>query len=119
VEAIDREWRVRWDLTDSYYRRPPKPADDPRFGKDPLDKHIGLLKHESSILIQIRTGKIGFNAFLHRRRVPGVQPECYCGAVPEIALHLTTSCNETKESRSVLAVLIGSIDTLRDFADVV
>jgi len=51
VEAIDREWRVRWDLTGGYYRRPPEPVDDPRFGEDPLDKHIGLLKYESSIFI--------------------------------------------------------------------
>jgi hypothetical protein len=57
--AIEREWRARWDLTGGYHRRPPEPADDPRFGEDPLEKHIGLLKHESSVLIQIRTGKIG------------------------------------------------------------
>ena len=51
IETIDREWQVRWDLTGGYYRRPPEPTDNPRFGEDPLDKHIGLLKHESSIFI--------------------------------------------------------------------
>ena len=51
MEAIDREWRVRWDLTGGYHQRLLELVDDPRFEENPLDKYIGLLKHESSIFI--------------------------------------------------------------------
>ena len=34
----------------------------------------------TSLLVQLRTGKIGFNAFLHARKVPMVlSPRCPCG----------------------------------------
>ena len=77
------------------------------------------MKHESSTLVQIRTGKIGLNAFLHRRRVPGIQPECHCGTALETAFHLATDCIDTEESRSALTGLIGPIDIRCDFADAV
>jgi len=39
--------------------------------------HEGKEKAHTSILIQLRTGKIGFNAFLHRGRVPTVRSPRY------------------------------------------
>src|SRR5437763_16915249 len=33
--------------------------------------HAGRTKAESALLTQLRTGKIGFNAFLHEWKVPG------------------------------------------------
>ena len=62
---------------------------------------LGLLqKHESSLLVQIRTGKIGLRAFLHSRRVPGVtSPGCECGAGRETALHLILECRDTISQR--------------------
>ena len=41
--------------------------------------HAGRTKAESAILTQLRIGKIGFNAFLYERRVPGVwSRRCTC-----------------------------------------
>jgi ribonuclease HI len=42
--------------------------------------HAGRTKAESALLTQLRTGKIGFNAFLHERKVPGYEsPRCARG----------------------------------------
>ena len=77
------------------------------------------MKHESSTFIQIHTGKIGLNAFLHRRRVPGIQPEYHCRTALETAFHLAIDCIDTEESKSALTRSIGPIDTRHDFADAV
>lgn len=48
------------------------------LGRDKL--HRGPRKVERSLAIQLRTGKIGFAAFLHDRRVPDItSPACQCG----------------------------------------
>ncbi len=67
-EAVERDWKRRWAWTHRRARRrrldrDEELADDPDF-KKPLKKHDGLRKHESSLLVQIRTGKVGLNAFL-------------------------------------------------------
>ena len=55
----------------------------------------GLSKAQSSILTQVRTGKIGLAAFLCKRRVPGFPtPACGCGAQWETARHVVMDgCN--------------------------
>src|SRR5208282_220447 len=99
-----------------------EPAEDgPRFDEDPLDKHKGLLKHESSALIQIRTGKIGLNSFLYRRQVPDVESPLYSyGRVPETVYHLTIEYPETARAKEKLAKAFGPtpLRTSRDFATV-
>jgi hypothetical protein len=75
--------------------RAPVPAAWPEFNYDALKKHYGLLKHESSLLTQIRTGKVGLRAFLFERKVPDVAtPQCICGKAPETAAHLALDCQD-------------------------
>ena len=71
--VIGRSGDERWqsDCAAARRRRPPgaptSPADhEPEFeeGKS-LERHKGLRKHESPVLIQIRTRKIGLRTFLH------------------------------------------------------
>src|SRR5216117_4594453 len=94
-----------WDGTRG---APTSPADhEPEFeeGKS-LEKNNGLRKHESSVLIQMRTRKIGLRAFLHQRRVPGVlTPGCSCGDAPETPEHLLLSCRKTAGERRELPEL--------------
>jgi hypothetical protein len=86
-----------------------EPADHPDFTQEALAKHIGLRKHESSLLVQIRTGKVGLRAFLHSRRVPDVtSPGCQCGAGRETALHILTECRDTEAQRADLRAALGS-----------
>jgi hypothetical protein len=43
----------------------------PAPSKRTMEAHIGMKKHESALLTQLRTGKVGFNAFLHSMEGPG------------------------------------------------
>ena len=74
-------------------RRVDEPADKkPDFTAKALRKHDTLRKHESLALIQVRTGKIGLNAFLFECQVPDVMsPNCRYGA-RETAAHVILYC---------------------------
>ena len=53
----------------------------------------GLPKYKSSLLAQVRTEKIGLNAFLQGRKVPGFDsPLCPCGRGRETARHIAIFC---------------------------
>ena len=83
--------------------RAPAPASQPVFSYDALKKHRDLLKHESSLLTQIRTGKVGLRAFLFERKVPEVAtPRCPCGDAPETAAHLVLDCRDLTQQREDL-----------------
>ena len=100
-------------------RRAPAPAERPLFSYDALKKHCHLSKHESSLLTQIRTGKIGLRAFLFKRRVPEVAiPRCPCGEAPETAAHLILDCRELDQQREYLRQLLypKAMRSYRDFA---
>jgi hypothetical protein len=62
-------------------------------------------------LIQIRTGRIGLNAFLYQCGVPGVAPVCACGEAAETAQHLFIDCRQITASRAELPAM----RTVRDF----
>ena len=103
-EAMLENWKERWSK--SYgeslmnHRRHAVPADNPEFSPKALRKHKDLLKHESSLLVQIRTGKVGLRAFLFERHVPEVvTPRCRCGNAAETPQHLVLDCSELAEAR--------------------
>jgi hypothetical protein len=55
-------WKRRWlqhPREPPGHRSAPAPASPPVFSYDALKKHRHLLKHESSLFTQIRTGKVG------------------------------------------------------------
>jgi hypothetical protein len=88
------------------------------FSYDALKKHKDLRKHESSLLTQIRTGKVGLRAFLFERRVPEVaKPRCPCGEAPETAAHLALDCRDLAQQREELRRLLSPKpwQTYRDF----
>jgi hypothetical protein len=62
--------------------------------------HQGLRKPESALLIQLRTGKIGFNSFLYERKVPGIQsPNCECNRGPMTVKHIVLQCPKWRQER--------------------
>jgi hypothetical protein len=69
-----------------------------------LGLHKDLTKAQSSALIQMRTGKIGLNAFLYYRKVPGYEtPICICGNGLQTSEHLFTDCIDPR-SHSLTAM---------------
>jgi hypothetical protein len=121
-EILWVHWKRRWtrntgESPDS--RWDAAPAARPLFSYDALKKHRHLHKHESSLLTQIRTGKVGLRAFLFERKVPNVAtPRCLCGEAPETAAHLVLDCRDLAQPREELRRLMSpkAMRTYRDFA---
>ena len=68
-----------------------------------MEAHIGMKKHESALLTQLRTGKVGFNAFLHSMRVPDIQgPECDCQEGDMTVEHVLLKCPQWNTERAEL-----------------
>jgi hypothetical protein len=115
-------WKRRWSQHASQpldRHRVPAPASRPAFSYDALKKHKDLRKHESSLLTQIRTGKVGLRDFLFERKVPDVAtPRCLCGEAPETAAHLALDCRDLAQQREELRRLMSpkAMRTYRDFA---
>jgi hypothetical protein len=87
-----KEWKERWQREvdrsrTTHQSRAEKPAGEP------LKLHDGLHKTKSSLLVQMRIGKIGLRAFLFKHRVPDVMtPVCACGDGRETVRHVAAYC---------------------------
>jgi hypothetical protein len=57
-----------------------------------LDRHKGLKKAKSSILIQMRTGVVDLGTTLSRLRVPGETEQCAYGQGHETVKHFLVWC---------------------------
>jgi hypothetical protein len=115
----ERRWQQRVAGEPPDHRRALPPAARPVFSYDALKKHKDLLKHESSLLTQIRTGKVGLRAFLFERKVPNVvTPRCLCGEAPETTAHLVLDCRGLDQQREDLRRTMAprAIYSYRDFA---
>ena len=76
-----------------------------------LRLRAGLSKAQSSILTQVRTGKIGLAAFLCKRRVPEYPtPACSCGAQWETAKHAVMQCPRFQRVRRSLYAAASTTD---------
>jgi len=65
--------------------------------------HENLYKAESSLAMQLRTKKIGFNAFLARQRVPNVSSDCTCGYPDQSVKHVVLFCPDIDRSNENLS----------------
>jgi hypothetical protein len=64
LENLRERWSRNYGELLRNRRRGAVPADNPEFSPRPPRKHKKLLKHESSLLVRICTGKVGPQAFL-------------------------------------------------------
>lgn len=77
-----RFWRKSYEYT-------------PTPGAKALKPHQEASKSLSSIITQLRTGKIGLNAYLHSRKVPGFDsPNCGCGYRLQSIEYILLSCRK-------------------------
>jgi hypothetical protein len=90
-------WQIRWQMGEKgQHLRELVPCPTQAVRK----LHAGRTKPESAILIQLRTGKIGFNAFLYERRVPGVwSRRCTCEQGAMTVRHVLLVCPEWQDTR--------------------
>lgn len=97
----ERKWKERWkDCKKGKHSRMILPEPCERS----MTPHRGLKKHESSLLTQLRTGKIGFNHFLYERKVPGIEsPRCECTQDDMTVEHVLLECPQwTTERRELI-----------------
>ena len=102
-------WKKRWVA--AQYRWGLLGVDPP--SRWPLKLYKGLRKAESSVIVQIRTGRIGLAAFLNKARVPDFpSPLCQCGQAEETAAHVIAHCPRFAEQRrSLTDARTGRLDT--------
>ena len=67
-------------------------------------------KSTCSLITQIRTEKIGLNAFLTDRRVPGYTAQCQCGWRRQTAKHILYFCPNHATDRESLFINAGTRD---------
>ena len=92
-KLFTKEWENQWEEKKrrSY---PGWQTFCPKLHKDNLELYEKLQKAEASLLLQIRTGRIGLASFLFRAGVPDfATPLCMCGQAEETAKHITSSCS--------------------------
>jgi ribonuclease HI len=66
-----------------------------------LQLYTSLHKALSSVIIQMRTGKIGLRKFLFQRYVPGItDTTCECGRGEQTVQHVLLSCTNFKDLRT-------------------
>ena len=96
ADGRDR-WKHRWETgTKGAHSR----VLQPRLNAKILHIHDGLKRHQSSISMQLRTGKIGFRFFLYQRKVPGIEdPFCQMCNELETVQHVLLRCPRWEELR--------------------
>jgi hypothetical protein len=89
-ERAEEEWKKRWQKGSKgreLYKLIPEPMEGNRH------LYAGRTKAHSALLIQLRTGKIGFSNFLFERRVPGVwSRRCACDEGAMTVRHVLLRC---------------------------
>ena len=96
-QEAQKEWEHSWTTETrgrACYRHTPKPS------HKVLQLHEKRSKRHSSLLIQLRTEKIGLRDFLHQRGVPEVtDPYCVCGEGRQTVMHMLMRCRKFRDLR--------------------
>ncbi|EKG18594.1 reverse transcriptase, putative [Macrophomina phaseolina MS6] len=91
------EWKKLW-RENARGRQLFKVAPEPT--RKSLDLYRGTPRALSSLIIQMRTGKIGLRHFLQQRKVPGIgSGECECGQGLQTVSHVLYTCSRFSELR--------------------
>jgi len=97
---IQKEWEETWKSETrgrGLYKTTPKPT------SAVLKLHRQLNRPLSSILTQMRTGKIGLRSYLYSRHVPEIADDrCGCGRGPQTVAHVLFNCRRHAHIRKAL-----------------
>jgi hypothetical protein len=101
-KILHQEWEENWRSGNTgrvLYRIAPRPS------KRVLKLHQELSKPLSSILTQMRTGRIGLREYLHKRNVPDIEDNrCQCRQAPQTISHVLLTCRRHARLRKDLWV---------------
>jgi hypothetical protein len=122
-DAVANTWmeRRRAELTAKAVRmrEKPSPSDNTNEPTNP-DLYANLLKHEASLLFQVRADVGGWKQALFRMRVPDVlTPLCDCGTGPHNPEHAILHCTNLRRKRARLRAALGTktLQTTRDLQE--
>ena len=106
------QWKQRWE---KYRKRiadvHATPAQRSHLSNKTVKMRNGLQKAESTLATHIRTERIGLNAYLHSRNVPGADSaRCDCGWDHQTAKHVLMHCPDWSHLRSRMLRDAGSSD---------
>jgi Reverse transcriptase (RNA-dependent DNA polymerase) len=106
------QWKIKWEHFRDRQRQHHSPALDEAFAtwEQIVPKlHEGLTRPQSSLATLLRTEVVGFNAFLHKQRVPGVTSQgCPCGGPYQNARHVVMDCPLHEEGREEMLTEAGT-----------
>jgi len=107
-QTLLQAWKSRWQQQFPEGRQPSEAADFPIWShKGVLPLYKNLKKADSSVLTQLRTGKIGLGAFLYPLGLRN-DPLCNrCRAEEEDGFHLVCQCEALSEARQSLEQRLG------------
>jgi hypothetical protein len=98
-KAYCKQWQTRWETsTKGHHSR----RLQPKLTEKVIRNHDELRRPQSSLVIQLRTGKIGFRSFLCQRKVPGFEdPSCQdCDEGLEMTVeHVLMNCRKWLDLR--------------------
>jgi ribonuclease HI len=101
-KVITEDWKKIWKKEArgrELFRVMPQPT------KAVLRLHQGLSKPLSSILTQMRTGRIGLRHYLFSRNVPDIEDDrCGCRQSPQTVAHILLSCRRYTQLRKTIWV---------------
>ena len=88
TSAAEEQWEKGWKKYKEKKRHQTVATEDTNWRRLFII-HKVLVRPQSSLATQLRTGVIGLRHFLHRMRVPGIgSPECPCGAPKQDVQHI-------------------------------
>ena len=104
-EAINTLWEHDWQTSPhgrAVYELTPAPT------KQVLKMHRGLHQALSTVIIQMRTGKIGLRCYLYQRGVPDIPDgNCRCGKATQTVQHILLACPIFKDLQEQFLVKPG------------
>ena len=113
VDRFKQQWEAEWETYRTAVqerRKQPTHREGIHHGRT-QKLHAELAKAESSLVVQMRTGVIGFADFLHRMGVPGYEtPGCHCGHMRQTAKHILLFCPQYTRGRAGMLRDAGTTD---------
>ena len=101
-------WRKRWMAAAEKHGNLRRGATwRGKWEEQPLFLYEGLRKHEATALFLMRTEVLGLKGWLAGIGVPGVSPQCGCGATKQTLAHVWGYCPELRNERARVLARIG------------